>query len=137
MRARSEDKWRVATDRAPTEQEWIDLRFAWTAAAPVKSNAIVLARNETAIGIGGGLTSRVDAAFLAAHKAAQLGHDTSGSVMASDGFFPFPDGVEEAAKVGVTAIIQPGGSIRDEEVIAAADKHGMAMVLTGTRQFRH
>ncbi|MEE8268239.1 MAG: bifunctional phosphoribosylaminoimidazolecarboxamide formyltransferase/IMP cyclohydrolase [Gemmatimonadales bacterium] len=134
---RNEDKWRVATDRTPTEQEWIDLRFAWTAAAPVKSNAIVLARNETAIGIGGGLTSRVDAAFLAAHKAAQLGHDPSGSVLASDGFFPFPDGVEEAAKVGVTAIIQPGGSIRDEEVIAAADEHGMAMVLTGTRQFRH
>ncbi len=132
-----ENKWRVATNRPPTEQEWIDLRFAWTASAPVKSNAIVIVKNEAAIGIGGGLTSRVDAAFLAAHKATQLGHDTTGSVLASDGFFPFPDGIEEAAKVGVTAIIQPGGSIRDEEVIAAADKHDIAMVLTGTRQFRH
>ena len=134
---RSEDDWKVATEREPTEDEWTDLRFAWAASAPVKSNAIVLARDEMAIGIGGGLTSRVDAAFLAAHKARQMGHDPQGSVLASDGFFPFPDGVEEAAKVGVTAIIQPGGSIRDEQVIAAADAHGMAMVMTGTRQFRH
>ena len=132
-----ENKWKVATRRAPTDAEWIDLQFAWTAAAPVKSNAIILAKDEMAIGIGGGLTSRVDAAFLAAHKAAQQGHDAHGSVLASDGFFPFPDGIEEAAKVGVTAIIQPGGSIRDEEVIAAADAHDMAMVMTGTRQFRH
>ncbi len=132
-----EDKWKVATRRAPTDAEWIDLQFAWSASAPVKSNAIILAKNEMAIGIGGGLTSRVDASFLAAHKAAQHGHDPTGSVLASDGFFPFPDGVEEAAKVGVTAIIQPGGSIRDEEVIAAADAHDMAMVMTGTRQFRH
>ncbi len=135
--AEDESKWRVATQRQPSEQEWTDLRFAWAASAPVKSNAIVLAKNEQALGIGGGLTSRVDAAFLAAHKAKSQGHDPSGSVLASDGFFPFPDGVEEAAKVGVTAIIQPGGSIRDDEVIAAADKLGIAMVLTGTRQFRH
>lgn len=129
--------WKVASQRRPTEAEWVDLQFAWAAAAPVKSNAIILAKNEMAIGIGGGLTSRVDAAFMAVHKAELHGHDPSGSVLASDGFFPFPDGVEEAAKVGVTAIIQPGGSIRDEEVIAAADAHDMAMVMTGTRQFRH
>jgi phosphoribosylaminoimidazolecarboxamide formyltransferase/IMP cyclohydrolase len=81
--------------------------------------------------------SRVDSSFLAVYKARQQGHDTSGSVMASDAFFPFPDGVEEAAKAGITAIIQPGGSVRDAEVIAAADRHGIAMVLTGKRQFRH
>ncbi len=133
----SESDWKVATERQPSEQEWTDLRFAWAASAPVKSNAIVLAKNEQALGIGGGLTSRVDAAFLAAHKAKSQGHDPRGSVLASDGFFPFPDGVEEAANVGVTAIIQPGGSIRDDEVVAAADRLGMAMVLTGTRQFRH
>jgi phosphoribosylaminoimidazolecarboxamide formyltransferase/IMP cyclohydrolase len=134
---RGEDEWKVATERQPTEDEWTDLRFAWAAVAAIKSNAIVLAKAEQAIGIGGGLTSRVDASFLAAHKAAQQGHDPKGSVLASDGFFPFPDGIEEAARVGVTAIIQPGGSIRDEEVIAAADAHDMAMILTGTRQFRH
>jgi phosphoribosylaminoimidazolecarboxamide formyltransferase/IMP cyclohydrolase len=90
-----------------------------------------------AIGIGAGQMSRVDASFLAVHKARQAGHETSGSVLASDGFFPFADGVEEAAAAGVTAIIQPGGSVRDEEVIAAADRHDIAMVLTGRRQFRH
>jgi phosphoribosylaminoimidazolecarboxamide formyltransferase/IMP cyclohydrolase len=129
--------WKVATQRPPTEKEWIDLRFAWCAVAFVKSNAVLLARDEMTIGIGAGQMSRVDSSFMAVHKARQQGHDPKGSVMASDAFFPFADGVEEAAAAGVTAIIQPGGSVRDAEVIAAADQHGLAMVLTGSRQFRH
>ena len=94
-------------------------------------------RHEAAIGIGAGQMSRVDSSFLAVHKARQQGHDPRGSVLASDGFFPFPDGVEAAAAAGVTAIIQPGGSVKDEDVIATADRLGLAMVLTGARQFRH
>jgi len=133
----SELEWTVATKRQPTETEWNDLRFAWAAVAPVKSNAILLARNEAAIGIGAGQMSRVDSVFLAVHKARQQGHDPGGSVLASDAFFPFPDGVELAAAAGVTAIIQPGGSVRDAEVVEAADRHGIAMVMTGKRQFRH
>jgi phosphoribosylaminoimidazolecarboxamide formyltransferase/IMP cyclohydrolase len=133
----SEEAWRVPTVRHPTEQEWSDLRFGWAGVASVKSNAIMLVRGEAAIGIGAGQMSRVDASFLAAHKARQQGHDPRGSVLASDGFFPFPDGVEAAAEAGVTAIIQPGGSIKDDDVIAAADRLGLAMVLTGSRQFRH
>jgi phosphoribosylaminoimidazolecarboxamide formyltransferase/IMP cyclohydrolase len=129
--------WTVATGRQPTETEWSDLRFAWAAVGSVKSNAILLARDEAAIGIGAGQMSRVDSAFLAVHKARQQGHDTAGSVLASDGFFPFADGVEHAAGAGVTAIIQPGGSLRDAEVIEAANRYGIAMVLTGRRQFRH
>ncbi|HET8623936.1 MAG TPA: bifunctional phosphoribosylaminoimidazolecarboxamide formyltransferase/IMP cyclohydrolase, partial [Gemmatimonadales bacterium] len=129
--------WRVASARSPSEAEWVDLHFAWAAVASVKSNAIVLARGEMAIGIGAGQMSRVDASFVAVHKARQQGHDTRGAVLASDGFFPFADGVEEAAAAGVTAIVQPGGSVRDEEVIAAANRHDIAMVLTGRRQFRH
>ncbi len=129
--------WRVATVRQPTEPEWGDLRFAWLAVAAVKSNAVLLARDEQTIGIGAGQMSRVDSSFLAVHKARQQGHDPRGSVLASDAFFPFADGVEEAAAAGITAIIQPGGSVRDAEVIAAADAHGLAMVITGTRQFRH
>lgn len=130
-------EWKVATKREPTEREWINLRFAWAAVATVKSNAVLLARDEMTIGIGAGQMSRVDSSFMAVHKARQQGHDPRGSVMASDAFFPFADGVEEAAAAGVTAIIQPGGSVRDAEVIAAADQHGLAMVLTGKRQFRH
>jgi phosphoribosylaminoimidazolecarboxamide formyltransferase/IMP cyclohydrolase len=137
FRPTDETEWRVATRRAPTDVEWRDLRFAWAAVGAVKSNAILLARNEAAIGIGGGQTSRVDASFMAVHKARQQGHDPAGAVLASDAFFPFPDGVEEAARAGVRAIIQPGGSVKDAEVIAAANQHDMAMVLTGTRQFRH
>jgi len=129
--------WNVATKRPPTEAEWRDLRFAWAAVGSVKSNAILLARNEAAIGIGAGQMSRVDASFLAVHKARHEGHDPAGSVLASDAFFPFPDGVEEAARAGVRAIIQPGGSVKDADVIATADQHGLAMVLTHTRQFRH
>jgi len=132
-----ESDWRVATEREPTDSEWRDLRFGWAAVASVKSNAILLARNEAAIGIGGGQTSRVDASFLAVHKAKTEGHDPKGSVLASDAFFPFPDGITQAAEAGITAVIQPGGSIRDDEVLAEANKHGMAMVMTGQRQFRH
>ncbi len=133
----SDQDWTVATDRQPTEREWNDLRFAWAAVASVKSNAILLARDEMSIGIGAGQTSRVDSAFLAVHKARALGHDPTGTVLASDAFFPFADGVEQAASAGVSAIIQPGGSVRDAEVIEAANRQGMAMVMTGRRQFRH
>lgn len=133
----SEEQWSVATTRAPNDSEWRDLRFAWAAVAGVKSNAILLARQEAAIGIGAGQMSRVDASFLAVHKARAEGHDPAGAVLASDAFFPFPDGVDEAAAAGITAIIQPGGSVRDTEVIEAANHHQMAMVLTGQRQFRH
>lgn len=132
-----ETAWKIATSRAPSEAEWKDLRFAWAAVANVKSNAILIARDEMAIGIGAGQMSRVDAAFLAVHKARTLGHETAGAVLASDAFFPFADGIEQAVAAGITAVIQPGGSIRDTEVIAAADRHGITMVLTGTRQFRH
>jgi len=134
---RDESGWKVATQRQPSAEELDDLRFAWAAVMSVKSNAILLARGGRTIGIGAGQMSRVDSSMLAAHKARSAGHETAGSVLASDAFFPFRDGVDEAAKAGVRAIIQPGGSVRDAEVVAAADEHGMAMVLTATRQFRH
>ncbi|HVH10100.1 MAG TPA: bifunctional phosphoribosylaminoimidazolecarboxamide formyltransferase/IMP cyclohydrolase [Gemmatimonadales bacterium] len=137
VRAADQAAWKVVTRRSPNEEEWRDLRFAWAAVGVVKSNAILLARNEAAIGIGAGQMSRVDASFLAVHKARQEGHDPAGAVLASDAFFPFADGVEEAARAGVRAIIQPGGSVKDAEVVAAADHAGMAMVFTGIRQFRH
>lgn len=129
--------WQVVTQRQPTEQEMADLSFAWRAVAAVKSNAIVLVRDRMTIGIGAGQMSRVDAAFLAVHKARQQEHATQGAALGSDAFFPFRDGVDQAAEAGVTAIIQPGGSVRDPEVIAACDEHGIAMVVTGRRQFRH
>lgn len=132
-----EHDWTVVTEQVPTDAEMRDLRFAWTAVGPVKSNAILLARNEMSIGIGAGQMSRVDSVHLAIYKARRLGHDPTGCVLASDGFFPFPDGVEEAADAGVRAIIQPGGSIRDPEVIAAANRLGVAMIFTGRRLFRH
>jgi phosphoribosylaminoimidazolecarboxamide formyltransferase/IMP cyclohydrolase len=132
-----ESQWKVVTRRQPSPAEWDDLRFAWAAVAAVKSNAILLARDGRAIGIGAGQMSRVDASFLAVHKARLAGHDPAGAVLASDAFFPFRDGVDEAAAAGVRAVIQPGGSVRDTEVIAAADEHGMTMILTGVRQFRH
>ena len=134
---RDESSWTIPTRRRPTDAEWRDLRFAWAAVASVKSNAILLARDEAAIGIGAGQMSRVDASFLAVHKARNEGQATEGAVLASDAFFPFPDGVEEAAAADIRAIIQPGGSVRDADVIAAADAHDIAMVLTGRRQFRH
>jgi phosphoribosylaminoimidazolecarboxamide formyltransferase/IMP cyclohydrolase len=133
----SEEGWKTVTTRGPTPEEWNDLRFAWAAIGAIKSNAILVARNEQAIGIGAGQMSRVDSVFLAIHKARQQQHQTEGASLASDGFFPFPDGVEEAARAGVRAVIQPGGSVRDAEVIAAANRYNIAMVLTGRRMFRH
>jgi phosphoribosylaminoimidazolecarboxamide formyltransferase/IMP cyclohydrolase len=132
-----ESAWTVPTKRRPTDEEMADLRFAWTAVMSVKSNAILLARDRAAIGIGAGQMSRVDSSMLAVQKAKAAGHEPAGSALASDAFFPFRDGVDAAAAAGVRAIIQPGGSVRDAEVIAAADEHGIAMVLTGVRQFRH
>jgi phosphoribosylaminoimidazolecarboxamide formyltransferase/IMP cyclohydrolase len=129
--------WTVVSRRPPSTEEWAALRFAWAAVGSVKSNAILLARGEAAIGIGAGQMSRVDSAFLAVHKARAAGHDPRGAVVASDAFFPFRDGVDQLAQAGVAAIIQPGGSVRDQEVIAAADQHSLAMVFTGLRQFRH
>ncbi len=125
---------KTVTERLPTTEELEALQFAWKAVQHVKSNAIVLARKNTTVGIGGGLPSRVDAVKLAVTKA---GEKSQGAVLASDAFFPFSDGIEAAAEAGVTAIIQPGGSIRDSQVIEAANKAGLAMVFTGTRHFRH
>jgi phosphoribosylaminoimidazolecarboxamide formyltransferase/IMP cyclohydrolase len=124
----------VVSSRAPTEQEWRDLLFARTVAARVKSNAIVFARDLATVGIGAGQMSRVDSSVLAVRKA---GDRAKGAVMASDAFFPFPDAVEVAAEAGVTAVIHPGGSIRDEEVLRAAESRGLAVVVTGVRHFRH
>ncbi|MFY3746690.1 bifunctional phosphoribosylaminoimidazolecarboxamide formyltransferase/IMP cyclohydrolase [Anaeromyxobacter sp. Red801] len=125
---------KVMTKRAPTEQEWKDLLFAWKVVKHVKSNAIVFAKDDRTVAIGGGQTSRVESVKTAVMKAAL---DVRGSSVGSDAFFPFADGVEEIIKAGATAIIQPGGSMRDAEVIAAADKAGIAMVATGMRHFRH
>jgi phosphoribosylaminoimidazolecarboxamide formyltransferase/IMP cyclohydrolase len=133
----AEDGWRVVTQREPTEAEWADLRFAWRAVASVKSNAILLARGGMALGIGAGQMSRVDSSRIAVMKARDNGFDLAGAALASDAFFPFRDGVDAAAEAGVRAIVQPGGSVRDEEVIAAANEHGIAMVFTGRRLFRH
>jgi phosphoribosylaminoimidazolecarboxamide formyltransferase/IMP cyclohydrolase len=132
-----EEGWRVVTERAPDEAEWADLRFAWRAVATVKSNAILLARDGMALGIGAGQMSRVDSSRIAVLKAQENGFDLAGAALASDAFFPFRDGVDAAARAGVRAIIQPGGSVRDEETIAAANEHGVAMVFTGRRLFRH
>ena len=129
--------WRVVTERTPTDAERDDLAFAWQAVASVKSNAIVLVRDGATIGIGAGQMSRVDASFLSVHKARGAGNETAGAALGSDAYFPFRDGVDHAAAAGVTAIVQPGGSIRDAEVISAANEHGIAMVFTGQRQFRH
>jgi phosphoribosylaminoimidazolecarboxamide formyltransferase/IMP cyclohydrolase len=129
--------WTVATERQPTEQEWDDLKFAWAAIFGVKSNAILLARSGGVVGIGAGQMSRVDSSKIAVRKAGDAGLATTGAVLASDAFFPFRDGVDAAAEAGVVAVIQPGGSKRDDEVVAAANEHGMAMVFTGRRLFRH
>lgn len=135
--AYAEHDWRNATHREPTENEWRDLRFAWRVVATVKSNAIVLARDAQTLGIGAGQMSRVDSSRIAVMKADDQGFDLAGAVLASDAFFPFRDGVDAAAAAGATAVVQPGGSVRDEEVIEAANEHGMAMVLTSRRVFRH
>lgn len=128
---------KVVTKRAPTEMEIHDLIFAWKVAKYVKSNAIVYAKNRHTLGIGAGQMSRVNSARIAAIKAENAGLRIQDAVMASDAFFPFRDGIDNAARVGIRCVIQPGGSMRDEEVIAAADEHGMAMVFTGMRHFRH
>lgn len=126
--------WKVVSRRQPTDQERDDLRFAWRACQHVKSNAIVFARGEATVGIGGGQPNRVDSVRIAAERA---GEKAKGAVMASDAFFPFPDSVERAARAGITAVIHPGGSIRDADSAAAADAAGLAMVVTGVRHFRH
>lgn len=131
------EELKVVTKRQPTEQEMKDLLFTWRVAKFVKSNAIVYGKDAMTVGVGAGQMSRVNSARIAAIKAEHAGLEVSGSAMASDAFFPFRDGLDNAAAVGVTAVIQPGGSIRDEEVIAAADEHGIAMVFTSMRHFRH
>lgn len=133
----SMDELKVVTDRAPTEQELIDLAFAWKVAKYVKSNAIVYAKDGRTIGVGAGQMSRVYSAKIAGIKAADENLEVTGSVMASDAFFPFRDGIDAAAAAGITAVIQPGGSMRDDEVIQAANEAGIAMVFTGMRHFLH
>ncbi|MEY4031645.1 MAG: phosphoribosylaminoimidazolecarboxamide formyltransferase/IMP cyclohydrolase, partial [Actinomycetota bacterium] len=128
------DDFTVVTGRVPSDEEWTNLLLAWQTVAATWSNAIVLANADVVVGVGGGQPNRVDAARIAIGRA---GENARGSVAASDAFFPFRDTVDELARAGVTAIIQPGGSVRDEESIAAANEHGIAMVLTGTRHFRH
>ncbi|NVK88891.1 MAG: bifunctional phosphoribosylaminoimidazolecarboxamide formyltransferase/IMP cyclohydrolase, partial [Gammaproteobacteria bacterium] len=131
------DDLKIVSKKTPSEQEIRDLLFSWKVAKFVKSNAIVYAKNEQTIGVGAGQMSRVYSAKIAGIKAADENLVVKGSVMASDAFFPFRDGIDSAAEAGITAVIQPGGSMRDEEVIAAADEHDMAMVFTGMRHFRH
>ena len=128
---------KVVTKRKPTDSELDDLLFAWQVCKYVKSNAIIYVKDRMTIGVGAGQMSRVVSSRIAAMKAKDEGFDVKGSVMASDAFFPFRDGLDVAAEYGISAVIQPGGSMRDQEVIAAADEHGIAMVLTGMRHFRH
>jgi phosphoribosylaminoimidazolecarboxamide formyltransferase/IMP cyclohydrolase len=128
---------KVVTEKAPTPEQIQDMLFAWTVVKYVKSNAIIFCKDNMTIGVGAGQMSRVYSTKIAAIKAADEGLDVSGSVMASDAFFPFRDGIDAAAETGISAIIQPGGSMRDDEVIQAANEHGLAMVFTGMRHFRH
>src|SRR5262249_8892495 len=129
-----EEKFQIVSDRKPTQSELRALRFAWAICKHVKSNAIVYAAENQLIGVGAGQTSRVDSVKIGAMKA-QL--PLTGSVLASDAFFPFRDGIDEAAKQGITAVIQPGGSVRDKEVIEAVNQYNLAMVFTGMRHFKH
>ena len=133
----SHDDLKVVSERTPSSDELRDLLFAWNVAKFVKSNAIVYCKNNHTIGIGAGQMSRVYSAKIAGIKAADENLTVEGSVMASDAFFPFRDGIDAAAQAGITSVIQPGGSMRDEEVIAAANEANMAMVFTGIRHFRH
>ncbi|MFC7200250.1 bifunctional phosphoribosylaminoimidazolecarboxamide formyltransferase/IMP cyclohydrolase [Halospeciosus flavus] len=139
LQAPTVDDLEVVTEREPTEEELESLLFAWRTVKHVKSNAILFAKGTETVGVGMGQVSRVDAVRLAAMKADEHaeGKDAEGAVMASDAFFPFPDGVEEAAEAGIEAVVQPGGSVNDEDVVEAADEHDMAMVFTGSRAFRH
>jgi phosphoribosylaminoimidazolecarboxamide formyltransferase / IMP cyclohydrolase len=129
-----EDEWKVVTERQPTDAEMADLRFAWKVCRHVKSNAIVFAKGGMLLGAGAGQMSRLDSSYIAGMKS---GARSQGGVVASDAFFPFRDGIDEAAKAGIKAVIQPGGSRNDDDVIAACNEYGMAMVLTGRRHFRH
>jgi phosphoribosylaminoimidazolecarboxamide formyltransferase/IMP cyclohydrolase len=132
-----ETSWKVVTQRKPTEAEMKAMRFGWKIVRHVKSNAIVYAGQDRTLGIGAGQMSRVDSSRIAVWKAAEAKLSLKGSAVASDAFFPFPDGLEAAAAAGATAAIQPGGSVKDPEVIAAADRLGVAMIFTGRRHFRH
>jgi phosphoribosylaminoimidazolecarboxamide formyltransferase/IMP cyclohydrolase len=132
-----EAEWKTVSERAPSPEELADLRFAWRVAAAVKSNAIVLVNEQRTLGIGAGQMSRVDSSRIAVMKAQDQGASLAGAALASDAFFPFRDGVDAAAEAGIRAVIQPGGSVRDDEVIQAANEHGIAMVFTGRRVFRH
>jgi phosphoribosylaminoimidazolecarboxamide formyltransferase/IMP cyclohydrolase len=131
------DDLKVVSKVAPTDEQMQDMLFAWTVVKYVKSNAIIFCKDRTTVGVGAGQMSRVYSTKIAAIKAADEGLEVKGSVMASDAFFPFRDGIDTAAETGIAAIIQPGGSMRDDEVIQAADEHGLAMVFTGMRHFRH
>ena len=133
----SADDLKVVTEKKPDEQQIEDLLFAWKVAKYVKSNAIVFSRDGMTVGVGAGQMSRVYSTRIAAIKAGDEDLTTEGSVLASDAFFPFRDGIDSAAEHGISAIIQPGGSMRDDEVIQAANEHGLAMVFTGMRHFRH
>ena len=133
----TEQDLKVVSKRVPTNSEMTDMLFAWKVAKMVKSNAIIYAKNNQTVGVGAGQMSRINSARIAGIKAEHAGLEVVGAVMASDAFFPFRDGVDNAGAAGISCIIQPGGSMRDEEVIAAANEHGMAMVLTGMRHFRH
>jgi phosphoribosylaminoimidazolecarboxamide formyltransferase/IMP cyclohydrolase len=130
----TEKDFTVVTDKKPTKEQISDLLFAWKAVKYAKSNAIVFAKDQVTVGIGAGQTSRVDSTWIAVKRA---GDRAKGAVMASDAFFPFPDSLEEAAKAGVSAIIQPGGSIKDADVFAKANELGIVMVTSGVRAFRH
>jgi phosphoribosylaminoimidazolecarboxamide formyltransferase/IMP cyclohydrolase len=127
-------RWRVVSRRQPGPEQLADLAFAWRVARHVKSNAIVYVKDCATVGVGAGQMSRVDSVMMAGHKA---GERSRGAVMASDAFFPFADGIEAAAKHGILAIVQPGGSVRDDEVIAKVDELGLVMCFTGARHFRH
>ena len=125
---------KVVTARQPSAEEWVALEFGWKVCKHVKSNAIVYAMKDRTVGVGAGQMSRVDSAKIAVMKAQ---YPTNGTVVASDAFFPFRDGLDVAAEYGITAVIQPGGSMRDDEVVAAANEHGMTMIFTGRRHFKH
>ncbi|MGH9433470.1 MAG: bifunctional phosphoribosylaminoimidazolecarboxamide formyltransferase/IMP cyclohydrolase, partial [Terriglobia bacterium] len=129
--------WKCVTTRPPNDAEMRALAFAWRVVKHVRSNAIVFGREDRVVGVGAGQMSRVDAVRLAAAKARELGHSLEGTVVASDAFFPFADGLEEAASAGATAVVQPGGSKRDQDVIDAANRRGVALMFTGMRHFRH
>jgi phosphoribosylaminoimidazolecarboxamide formyltransferase/IMP cyclohydrolase len=126
--------WKIVSQKQPTPEQLADLAFAWRVARWVKSNAIVFVKDQATVGVGAGQMSRVDSVMVAGHKA---GKRAQGAAMASDAFFPFADGIEEAAKHGISAVVQPGGSVRDDEVIAAVNKLGLVMAFTGARHFRH